>query len=84
MRAADGAAKAGAERGSRQGFGLPHGLVRGFEHADKAGRGCRSKLAWVLLGQHQFGRGWREVHCTWGQTGVCELCGDVAQRARGV
>lgn len=63
---------------------MPHRLVWGFEHADKVGRGCRSKLAWVLVGQHRFGRGSREVHWTWHQTGTSAGCADVVQRARGV
>lgn len=42
--------------------------------ANRVGRGCRSKLVWVLLGQHWFGRGLRKVHCTWGQTGTFVSC----------
>lgn len=76
--AANWAAKLGAWCRARQpgGYAVPHRLVRGFEHADKVGRGCRSKLAWVLVGQHRFGRGSREVHWTWHQTGTSAGCAE--------
>ena len=57
---------------------MPCGLAWGFERANKAGRGCRSKLAWVLLGWHRFGRGSREVHCTWGQTSTSASCAETS------
>lgn len=72
VQAANRAAKLSAWCGVGQpgGFASSRGPAWGFEHADKAGRGRGSKLAWVLLGQDQFGRGYRGVHCTWGQSSV--------------